>query len=51
MNVALHTSGFINPEGENILTETSDVLKGLYFMNGNIGAGLDLSLTFHGSDP
>jgi hypothetical protein len=43
-------SGLINPDGENILNETSQILKGLFFMNGNIGVGLDLGLTYHVSD-
>ena len=50
MNTSIHTSGFINPEGENILDETSQAIKGLFFMNGNFGVGFDLGLTYHASD-
>lgn len=50
MDVALRTSGLINTDGENILSETSEVIKGLFFMNGNIGVGFDFGLTYHASD-
>ena len=50
MTVAFRSSGLINREGDNILTETSQVLKGLFFLDGNIGAGIDLGLTYHASD-
>jgi len=50
IDVAFRSSGLINPDRENILTETSQVLKGLFFMNGNIGVGLDLGLTYYASD-
>lgn len=50
MDFAFRSSGLINPEGNNILDETSQILKGLFFMNGNIGVGLDLGLTYHASE-
>ena len=50
MNISFRTSGLINPDGENILNETSQAIKGLFFMNGNFGVGLDLGLTYHASD-
>ncbi len=49
MDIAFRSSGLINPDGDNILDETSQVIKGLFFMNGNIGVGFDLGLTYHAS--
>ena len=50
MNIFFRSSGLINREGENILNDTSQAIKGLFFMNGNFGVGLDLGLTYHASD-
>ena len=50
MDIAFRSSGLINPDGDNILEETSQVIKGLFFMDGNIGVGLDLGLTYHASE-
>lgn len=50
MSNSIHTSGFINADGENILGDFSEQLKGLFFMKGNIGVGFDLGFTYHASD-
>ncbi len=50
MNFSIRTSGLINPQGDNIFDGASQALKGLFFLNGNIGVGMDFGLTYHASD-
>ncbi len=50
LNLELNTSGLINSEGNNIIGGLSDQVKGLFFMQGNLGLGLDLGATYHASE-
>ncbi len=47
MNVNLNTSGLWNAQGNRVYDEMSNVIKGLFFINGNVGAGIDLGMTYH----
>ncbi len=47
MQLGVNTSGFINPDGTRLSYGFSDYLKGLFFLNGNLGVGVDLGFTFH----
>ncbi|MEN8125075.1 MAG: DUF5723 family protein [Bacteroidota bacterium] len=50
MQVGINTSGLINPDGTRLTYGFSDYLKGLFFLNGNVGVGVDLGFTYHVSD-
>lgn len=50
MQVGVNTSGLINPDGSSLNYGFSNYLKGLFFLNGNIGIGADLGFTYHAND-
>ena len=50
VGVSANTSGFLNNDGLSVLGSFSEVVSGLFFVDGNIGFGLDLGLTYHASE-
>jgi len=49
LNIKMNSSGLLNNEG-NLIAESADAFKGLFFLNGNYGLGLDLGATYHASE-
>lgn len=45
MDLLLMTSGLIDVNGNQVLDGASDLIPGLFFMNGNIGVGFDMGFT------
>ena len=50
MNMSLNTSGILNYDGGNIIGDSSEQFKGMFFMGGNFGVGIDLGFTYHITD-
>ncbi|MDH3321732.1 MAG: DUF5723 family protein [Flavobacteriaceae bacterium] len=49
LNFRFDSSGFIDKEGNSIVNR-SDITKGLFFLGGNFGLGLDVGFTYHASE-
>ncbi len=50
MNFAFHSSGLMDIYGESVIYDSSDVIPGLFFLNGNIGFAVDFGVTYHIND-
>ncbi len=50
MNILTNSSGLIDGEGISVLGSFSEIVGGLFFMEGNYGLGLDLGMTYHASE-
>lgn len=49
MNITMNSSGLINESGNSVLGTSSEIVGGLFFLNGNMGLGLDIGMTYHAS--
>lgn len=50
LKISANSSGLINEFGNSVLGTSSEILGGLFFMEGNIGLGLDIGMTYHASE-
>ena len=50
MQVGVNTSGLLNPDGTSLDYGFSDYVKGLFFLNANLGVGVDFGFTYHYND-
>jgi len=50
LNVLANSSGLIDEKGNSVIGSSAEIAKGLFFMGGNIGLGLDLGFTYHASE-